>query len=51
MKEEYVASIIMKKRTLIFYHEDGGSLFVRNISKLLPDYALSHPFIVTIVRL
>jgi hypothetical protein len=29
----------------LFYPEDGGRMFLRNIGKLLPDYTASHPFV------
>jgi hypothetical protein len=28
---------------LLFYPDDGGSAFLRNIGELLPDYTVSHP--------
>jgi hypothetical protein len=26
----------------IFDYEDGGSMFIRNVSEILPEYTLSH---------
>jgi hypothetical protein len=28
---------------LMLVREDGGIMFLRNVGKLLPDYAVSHP--------
>jgi hypothetical protein len=27
----------------MFYPKDAGGTFLRNVSKLLPDYTISHP--------
>jgi hypothetical protein len=27
----------------LFYFEDGGSRFFRNVGNILPDYTVSHP--------
>jgi hypothetical protein len=31
------------RQTTLFYYEDGGSRFLRNTGKYLPDYMASYP--------
>jgi hypothetical protein len=38
VSEETAATIF---RTRLFYPEDGGSIFLRNVGNVLPDYKLS----------
>jgi hypothetical protein len=41
-QQAFVTLVTARLLGLLFYPEDGGSTFLRNFSKRLPDYMMSH---------